>query len=71
MTYCIIFQGSRDPVFYSVVVVEVTRSAANSGVVRFDVESVLSRTASASSEAGMEETSDSDDCLLVRSGSHQ
>ena len=62
-------QASRDPVFYSVVVVEVTRSAAVSAVLQFDVESVLD-TVPEGQETGEEERGDAKSCLLVRSGSH-
>ena len=56
--------------FYSAVMVEVTRSAATNGVVQFDVESVLSCTTSANKETRAEESNDEDVCLLVRSSSH-
>ena len=48
---------------------EVTRSAAVSAVLQFDVESVLD-TVPEDEETGEEERGDAESCLLVRSGSH-
>jgi hypothetical protein len=60
-----IVEESCNPMFFSVVMLEVTREAARCGVVRFELESVTSDTTDTCSIAPTQDNSEPEVCLLA------